>query len=352
MKKLIFILFLCLAGFGTFAQTDTNNTGNITPADTAPRITRPALPKPAKRRVAADSIKRKRLADTLAVADSIARRDSTAAANRDTIKKLAVDTVKTVAKRAIIKRPIDSFYLKLLDNPFLRSKSKPIFLVINERKRSSKDEMFYLLLGLLLFLAFIKLVFSKYFQNIFRLFFQPSFRQKQTREQLQQGNLPSLLLNLFFILSAAAYVSFLLDYYHITNIDFSLLLLYSSASLLVLYVGKYIFLTFAGWVFNVREATDAYIFAIYLINKILGVVLIPFTLVIAFSQSNIINISITISILLIFLLFLYRYLVSYGPVRREVKVSPLHFFFYIVAFEITPLLLIYKTLMLYLNKSL
>jgi hypothetical protein len=35
-----------------------------------------------------------------------------------------------------------------------------------------------------------------------------------------------------------------------------------------------------------------------------------------------------------------------------VKVSPLHFFFYVLAFEITPLLLIYKTLMLYLNKSL
>ncbi|HEX8277128.1 MAG TPA: DUF4271 domain-containing protein, partial [Segetibacter sp.] len=254
--------------------------------------------------------------------------------------------------KPVIKRPIDSYYLKLLDNPFLRSKAKPIFLVINERKRISKDEMFYLVLGLLLFLAFIKLVFSKYFQNIFRLFFQPSFRQKQTREQLQQGNLPSLLLNLFFILSAAAYISFLLNYYHITNVGFWLLFSYSSLSLLVLYTGKYVFLSFAGWVFNVKEATDAYIFSIYLINKILGVILIPFTLIIAFSQSDIINVSITVSILLVLLLFIYRYMVSYGPVRREVKVSPLHFCFYVFAFEITPLLLIYKTLMLYLDKSL
>jgi hypothetical protein len=129
-------------------------------------------------------------------------------------------------------------------------------------------------------------------------------------------------------------------------------MLYSALSLIVLYTGKFIFLSFAGWVFNVKEATDAYIFAIYLINKILGVVLVPFTLVIAFAQSNIKNVSITISILLILMLFLYRYLVSYGPVRREVKVSPLHFIFYVFAFEITPLLLIYKTLMLYLNKSL
>lgn len=286
--------------------------------------------------------------------DSTAKSDSFAAVVSDTTHEiLPTGTPKIIATpKVVIKRPIDSFYLKLLDNPFLRSKAKPIFLVINERKRKSKDEMFYLVSGLLLFMAFIKLIFGRYFQNIFRLFFQPSFRQKQTREQLQQGNLPSLLLNLFFILSASAYISFLLNYYHISDITFWLLFFYSALSLIVLYTGKFIFLSFAGWVFNVKEATDAYIFAIYLINKILGVILIPFTLIIAFSQPDIINVSITVSLSLILLLFLYRYMVSYGPVRREVNISPVHFFFYIVAFEITPLLLIYKTLMLYLNKSL
>ncbi|MDQ6814307.1 MAG: DUF4271 domain-containing protein, partial [Bacteroidota bacterium] len=115
---------------------------------------------------------------------------------------------------------------------------------------------------------------------------------------------------------------------------------------------KYIFLSFAGWVFNVKEAVDTYIFAIYLVNKIMGIVLVPFTLILAFSRPDIKNISVTISISLILLLFLYRYMVSYVPVRREIKVSSLHFLFYIFAFEVTPLLLIYKTLMLYLDKSL
>jgi hypothetical protein len=331
------------------AQTDSNI---AVPADTIVKTKPSIAPKLIKRRTLTDSSRRRKVVDSLKRNDTLAIRDSVAAVLTDSIPKQNLDTIKPVVKSAKINRPIDSFYLKLLDNPFLRSKSKPIFLVINERKRTSKDEMFYLVVGLLFLLAFIKLVFSKYFQNLFRLFFQPSFRQKQTREQLQQGNLPSLLLNLFFILSAAAYISFVLQYYQIVNISFWLLLLYSSISLVVLYAGKFIFLSFAGWVFNVKEATDAYIFAIYLINKILGVVLIPFTLVIAFSQNNIKNISITFSILLILVLFLYRYLVSFAPVRREVKVSPLHFFFYVLAFEITPLLLIYKTLMLYLNKSL
>lgn len=335
-------------GIGAFAQTDTNAAQQ---SDTKAIKPSPIFRKPVKRKAVIDSTKSTRLADTLLVADSSAKKHSLPL-GADTTHRLLADTAKTIVKPLIIKRPIDTFYRKLLDNPFLRSTAKPIFLVIKERERTSKDEMFYLIFGLMFFLAFIKIVFAKYFQNIFRLFFQPSFRQKQTREQLQQGNLPSLLLNLFFVFSAAAYVTLLLNYYHIANIGFWFLLLYSAGFLLVIYIGKFVFLSFTGWVFNVKEATDAYIFAIYLINKILGVVLLPFTLILAFSPPAIVNISITISFLLVLLLFLYRYLVSFGPVSKEVKVSPVHFFFYVLAFEITPLLLIYKTLMLYLNKSL
>lgn len=338
--------FVC---FCAFAQADTGLKTKA--ADTAAIISR-AVVKKVKRVVVADTLKRRIVTDTLKKADSLAKVDSVPPAFSDTGKPIAADTAKHSARAATIKKPVDSVYLRLLDNPFTRTKVKPIYLVIDERDRPSKDQVFYLICGLLLFLAFIKLVFSRYFKNVFRVFFQPSFRQKQTREQLLQNNLPSLLLNLFFIFSAGAYVSFLIQYYHFTDIGFWTLLLYCTASLLVLYAGKFIFLSFTGWVFDFKEAANAYIFAVYLINKILGVILIPFILVIAFSQPFIINISITISLLLILLLYMYRYLVSYSPVRKELKVSVLHFLLYLFAFEILPLLLIYKTLIIYMDKSL
>ncbi len=304
----------------------------------------------------ADSIKK---ADSLTKASS-ATENTNPATLADTSKKVATDSLKMVtsdsakivATPAVVKKPIDSFYLKLLDNPYLKTKGKSVYLVINQRQRQSKDEMFYLLAGLLLFLSFLRMAFSRYFRNIFYLFFQPGFRQKQTREQLQQSSFPSLLLNLFFILSGAAYISFIITHYQLTNLNFWRLLLYSISLLLVLYTGKFLFLTFAGWVFDVKEAAETYIFAVFLINKILGVLLIPFTFIIAFSTNGVVETSITISLLLIGLLFIYRYLLSFAPVLREVKVNALHFLFYIFAFEIVPLLLIYKTLMLYLNKSL
>lgn len=349
MRKILLILLFGLSAYNSFAQTDT---AKAQLQDTIQGITPPEIVPP-KKRVVADTIKRRRQTSTVSPNINLPKNDSNSFPKPDSsLKVQAADTGKIALKDVVLKKPFDSFYLKLLDNPFFKSKAKPIFLVVNERKKNSKDEMFYLLSGLLILMAFIKLGFSKYFKNLFRVFIQPSFRQKQTREQLQQGNFPSLLLNLFFVLSVAVYISFLLNYYHLVQESFWLLLLYSSSALIILYTGKYIFLSFAGWVFNVKEAISAYIFAIYLVNKIMGIVLIPFILIVAFANYDIKNVSITVSLLIILLLFLYRYFVSYGPVTREIKVSPLHFLFYILAFEITPLLLIYKTLMLYLNKSL
>lgn len=349
MKKLFLILLLCFTGYSALAQRDT--VIQPPPTDTGKPTLRPAVKRTVRRIAVIDTLKRRLADDSTRVADSLARADSVNPAIIDSAVALP-SPVKKTAQPVIVKKPFDSFYKKLLDNPFLRTTAKPIYLIINERERQSKDEMFYLLLGLLAFLGFVKLIFSRYFTNVFRLFFQPSFRQKQTREQLLQSRLPSLLLNLFFIFSGGAYVSFLIAYYNLTHLDFWLILLYSSSALMLLYAGKFIILSFAGWVFNVKEATNTYIFSVYHINKIIGVILIPFTLIIAFSQPLIINISITISLLLILLLFIYRYLVSYSSVRRDLKVSGLHFFFYICAFEIIPLLLIYKTLINYLDNSL
>ena len=248
-------------------------------------------------------------------------------------------------------QPVDSFYLKLLNNPYTRSNKEPLFLVINERKRNSKDELFYLLSGLMALLAFIKLIFNRYFSNVFKLLFQPSFRQKHTKEQLLQGNVPSFFMNVFFIFSGGAYIALLVSYYHLSVLSFWYVFLYSSAALMSLYSAKYIILSFAGWVFNVNDAIDNYLFIVYLINKIIGVLLIPFILKLAFSGKEIIGISVLVSLTSVAILFVYRYIISFAPVRREIRVSISHFIIYMFAVEFLPLLLICKMLIIYLNNS-
>jgi hypothetical protein len=73
-------------------------------------------------------------------------------------------------------------------------------------------------------------------------------------------------------------------------------------------------------------------------------------ILITFSGQQAREIFITISLAMVFVLWAYRALAGYRPVRSEIKLTPFYFFLYLCAFEIAPLLLIYKVLLAYLEK--
>ena len=117
-------------------------------------------------------------------------------------------------------------------------------------------------------------------------------------------------------------------------------------SLALIYIGKYIVLKFTGWLTGYKEVTKTYLFVIFLINKILGVLLVPVIIILAFSQFILVKSVIIISLLLIGLLLLLRFFRSYGLLQKQLKVSRFHFFLYIIGTEVIPLLVIYKGLMI------
>ena len=230
-------------------------------------------------------------------------------------------------------------------NPFYNFFALPENLVTEERNTTGKETLFYLLAGLLFFFALIKLLFNRYITNLLGLIFRGSLRQKQIREQLLQTPLPSLFLNIFFVIVAGLYILFLLEYYRMApHTPFWLLLLYCVVTVGLVYLVKFLILKLTGWVFNMRDAADTYIFIVFLVNKLLAIFLLPLLIVMAFSLPSWTNILLTLSYIMVVLFFAYRYIVSFAPVRREVKVSQFHFFMYLCAFEIIPLLLIYKVL--------
>ena len=193
-------------------------------------------------------------------------------------------------------------------------------------------------------LGFIKNVFPKYFQNLFKLFFQTSLRQKQTKEQLAQDSFASLLINLLFLLSTGLFITLVISFYQWADLPFWLLYGYVTAILAVIYLGKYLFISFAGWVFNNRSAAASYLFLVAVVNRIMGVVLLPLTILLAFSIQPIALVVLTIAFGVVTLLFIYRYIVSFGLLRSDLQLNPFHFFLYLCAVEILPMALIYKVL--------
>jgi hypothetical protein len=359
MYKYLFSILLVLLSGQLLAQRDTPGTNrravqppvkkSIPPKNTvttdSPRQTRTPQPRrtvtPVKQVVRKDSSAGVRLAaKPAAKKDTAALRGATALQ----AEKPADSAWPPSASLALRNWERDTLFRRILNVPYLPVKARPVAMFAEEHVPENKDALFYLLVGIVLFLAFIRVSFTKFFQNTFRLFFQSSFRQKQGREQLSQDNLPSLLMNLLFVMVAGLFITVVASQKNWVPVSFWWLLLYSTLVLLGIYLVKYLFIRFAGWVFNVQDAADTYSFIVFLVNKIAAVALIPLLMVAAFSGGQVNDIVLTITGCLVGILLLYRYAVSLGAVRKSLQVNAFHFFLYLCAVEIIPLLLIYKVL--------
>lgn len=240
----------------------------------------------------------------------------------------------------------------LAKNPYLNFFGPPLTLAVHEKKTSNKEPIFYLVLGVLYYFAMIKLFFGRYVNNLITLFFRVTMKQQQLREQLIQDALPSLLLNILFVVSGGLYMAFLAKYFGIlSNFGMWWIFLYSMILLACIYIVKFLVLKVTGWVFNVKAATDTYIFIVFLVNKMVGIFLLPVLVFLALPHPFLVPVVLTLSFILLFGLFTYRFLISYRPIRKEINVNVFHFFLYLCAFEIAPLLLIYKVLLIFVERS-
>ena len=258
-----------------------------------------------------------------------------------------IQTVKTVTQ---LDTTLQSLFSQ---NKLLNTKGTSVSLAVKIHKDEKEDALFYLLTGLVLLLACLKFFYNRYFTNLFRVFFNTSLRQSQLTDQLLQAKLPSLLFNLFFIISSGFYIYFLLLHYKWVDENNRWLIMACCVAVLsIIYVVKFCTLKFTGWITGFSESTNTYVFIIFLINKIIGIFLVPLTIIIAFAIPSIANSAVLISLLCVGFLLLMRFFRSYGLIQHQLKISRLHFFLYITGVEILPLLLIYKALILLLNKNL
>lgn len=242
--------------------------------------------------------------------------------------------------------PFDSCYRVVLQQSKLKLFASPQFQIEKEKQVLQKEWLFYYILGLALLFGLLRLSYLRYFNDMFRVFFRTSLRVNQIREQLVQSGLQSLLFNLFFAVAAGTYVYLLIDYFDVSiQVPELFIPLITAGVIALLYLGKYLFLHFSGWLFSMKTAAETYSFVVFLINKIIGIILLPFLFVIAFAERGLAGVAITISLSIITALFLYRFLRAYGPVQSEIKVGRFHFFIFFLAFEIAPLLLIYKVIL-------
>jgi len=192
-------------------------------------------------------------------------------------------------------------------------------LQISIHQPQGKEILFYAFVGLLLFLGIIRQLFPKYFNDLFRLFFRTTLKQRHLSEQLTQTPLPSFLLNLFFFFSAGLYLSFWLERVQLNPFDSFWWLL---------------------------DAAASYTFTVFTINKMVGLFLWPLLVLMAFSTEQVFVVALALSWALLAGLLLYRIGLTYRVVRKQIRLSGFHFLLYVAGFEIAPLLVLYKLFLL------
>lgn len=283
--------------------------------------------------------------DTLPRADSSVRADSVRVDSVVVAPPVLKDTIKPFLQHTFTS---DSFlYRKRLFYSF----TNPIRYTVSERMWEGKEMIFYSVIALLLFFALIKNSFSRYLSDLFSSYFRTTVRQRQVKEQLLQSPLPSLLFNLFFVISGAVFLGLLFRHFHLADqLPFWMLVLYCLAGLGAVYGIKFLLLKFFGWVFQQPEITDSYIFVVFSTNKILGISLLPFIILMAFTAGPLNAAAVTVSVVVVVGLFLYRFFLTYISIQRTVSINFFHFALYLAAFEVLPLLLINKLLFTLLSK--
>ncbi len=280
--------------------------------------------------------------------DSTSKSESTNKAKIDS-GRIAVDSSKLQARDSVRLEKKDTtlvFFYHL--NSEIPLDGNIFFRVEEPFEPAGKDHMVYILGGMLLGLGIIRVGFSKYYSDMVRIFTHTTFRQMSIRERLVQNWLASLLMNLFFCASAGLFLYQLAMHKNWLPPGgvWWQQLAFCVGFVAAIYLGKFITLKLSGWLFDLGDISDTYTFMVFHINKVIGVILLPATIALALGATNLQQVAEAASLMVLAFLFLYRYILAFPLLRQRVKVIPFHFFLYFCAFEIIPVLVIYKLMLL------
>ncbi len=162
------------------------------------------------------------------------------------------------------------------------------------------------------------------------------------REEKKGANGHYILLYFSFIVNAAIFAYLVL--YNLYNQGGWQIFQLCFFTILLVYVVRHIFLSLVRASFPIQKEVSLYGFTIQSFNLFIGIVLIPLNLVIAFGPETIAVSLIYLTMVVIGLLIVLRSFRGLLISSRLISSNLFHFFLYLCAFEILPILLLIKAI--------
>ena len=211
-------------------------------------------------------------------------------------------------------------------------------------RTSYKTWIFFILLGLTAVLATIKVAFSREFDMMIVGFLNFKLVQQFFRDNLVGTTMSGRLLSINYILAITLFLFLVVRYF--MSLDFNELeiLLGVFVILLAFTAMRILVLKLFQFILPVSEVLRLYQYYSWLVNKVIGVILIPFLFLMAFAPDNLQMYIMYLSIIVVLLLVIYKMWRALHIAFEYFNRYPFHFFLYICGFEIAPALIIFKLL--------
>lgn len=202
--------------------------------------------------------------------------------------------------------------------------------------------LFWILSGMFAFLTFCVAANRKVVGKAWRGFLNDNGLTVAHREASGfVGLAPYFLLYGSFLLNASMFMFLLVRVYKREAFNNWLFLLICLVAAAAIFLSKHIFLNIASWLFPVEKEAQRYNFLVVIFNCVLGLFLLPFNFLLAFSTEGKPFLAFwTLGLVAVF--YLYRAVRSVGFSSKFLADNQFHFLLYLCAVEIAPVLLLIK----------
>lgn len=212
-----------------------------------------------------------------------------------------------------------------------------------KRVRPSLEWIFYSFLFLFMLTALLSKYSNGLLRKLWKIYVNDGFIHRQSKDQMTQQPVVSILLNFLFILSSGLFVFFGLGWDHEFKGEIRWMILLASFLIIgCIYLFKHVLFKILGWAFGQEEAFDNYLFVVFLNNKLAGLIFLFSSFIMAFSAPASSNFVFKLTLFLIGLMLLYRFLRGYQLFSRQSRIGFFTLLLAFISLEVIPSAVIVK----------
>lgn len=269
----------------------------------------------------------------------------------DSIKKAFILNHKPLKRNEldtfVIRKTKDAF--GGLSSYYMRSNNVyPAFspakgMYLSRRNPSGREWVFYVFCFLYLVIGFQLSNNTSYLRNLFRVYFNYGFIFRQVRDQMLQAPLSSLVMNLLFLMSGGLFVYFGIGREGVfSGLGKWTIMLLTALLLLMVYLVKLMILNFMGWLLKQKPGFDDYAFIVFLNNKILGMVMLVSSSLMAFTGIGLSTAFFNFTLMMILAMILFRMFRAFQIFNKFAKMNIPGFFLVFISLEVIPSAILLK----------